>query len=60
MGVRVLMKIRESQEGRIPIEMPPAEGAMSEEELASMVADPRYQTVPAFRNKVYKAYGVTE
>jgi len=60
MGVRVLMKIRESQEGRIPIEMPPVEGAMSEEERASMVADPRYLTDPAFRNKVYKAYGVVE
>jgi len=59
-GIRVLMKIRESQEGRVPIEMPPAQGSMSEEERASMLNDPRYLTDPAFQRKVYQAYGVVE
>lgn len=55
-GLSALEKIRSSYEGRIPIESAPVEGAPSKDELYQMVGDPRYQTDPAYRAKVEKAF----
>ena len=55
-GLRALVKIREAYEGRIPVESVPLEGAPSKEELYQMVADPRYQTDAAYRQKVERAF----
>ena len=55
-GIRALVKIREAYEGRIPVESVPLEGAPSKEELYQMVADPRYQSDPAYRQKVERAF----
>lgn len=52
-GMRALMKLRESYEGRVPLrETLPSGDALSREELDAMVGDPRYLTDPAFRAKV--------
>ena len=51
-GLKALMKIRESYEGRIPIESQPLEGAVSDEELKAMVGDSRYKTDVGYRKKV--------
>jgi hypothetical protein len=50
------MKLRESYEGRIPIEVAPMEGAPSKEELYQMVGDPRYKTDAAYRQKVERLF----
>lgn len=55
-GIRALMKLRESYEGRIPIETAPMEGAPSKEELYQMVGDPRYKTDAAYRQKVERLF----
>lgn len=55
-GLRALMKIRESYEGRIPTESVPMEGAPTDDELQQMVGDPRYTTDPAYRKKVERLY----
>lgn len=55
-GLRALMKIRESYEGRVPIETAPMEGALSKEELYQMVGDPKYKTDAAYRQKVEKLF----
>lgn len=55
-GLRALVKIREAYEGRIPIESVPLDGAPSKEELYQMVADPRYKTDAAYRQKVERAF----
>lgn len=55
-GLRALMKIREAYEGRIPVESIPVEGAVSKDDLYAMVADPKYQTDPAYRKKVEKMF----
>jgi hypothetical protein len=55
-GMRALMKMREAYEGRIPLEVAPTEGAPSKDELYQMVADPRYKSDPAFRQKVERAF----
>jgi hypothetical protein len=55
-GIRALMKLRESYEGRIPIEVAPMEGAPSKEELYQMVGDPRYKTDAAYRQKVERLF----
>ena len=55
-GLAALEKLRASQEGRVPIETTPVEGAPSKDELYQMVADPRYQTDPSFRTKVERAF----
>lgn len=51
-GMRTLMKLRESYEGRLPIESEPVEGAPSKDELYQMVGRPEYKTDPAYRKKV--------
>lgn len=56
-GIKALMKLRESYEGmRIPLGVTPDDGAPSKDDLYQMVADPRYQSDPAFRRKVEKAF----
>jgi hypothetical protein len=55
-GIRALMKLRESYEGRIPIETAPMEGAPSLDELRQMVGDPRYKSDPVYRQKVERLF----
>jgi hypothetical protein len=55
-GMRALMKMREAYEGRIPVEATPVEGAPSKDELYQMVADPKYKTDAAYRQKVEKLF----
>ena len=55
-GISVIEKIRQSYEGRLPIETVPVEGAPSKEELYAMVGDERYKTDPVYRAKVEKAF----
>lgn len=55
-GLRALMKVRESYEGRIPIESAPIEGMPTDQELQQMVGDPKYQTDPAYRAKVERLF----
>jgi hypothetical protein len=55
-GISVIEKIRQSYEGRLPIETVPVEGAPSKEELYAMVGDEKYQTDPVYRAKVEKAF----
>lgn len=58
-GLTALMKIRESQEGRVPIESMQLDGAPSKDELYQMVNDPRYKSDTGFRNKVEKLFNST-
>ena len=52
-GLNALNKLRRYYEGPIiPTAPPDVEGMPSEEELQSMVADPKYKTDPGFRKKV--------
>jgi hypothetical protein len=55
-GLKALMKVREAYEGRIPVESAPIEGSMSDEELQSMVGDPKYLTDAAYRKKVERLF----
>lgn len=55
-GLRALMKVRESYEGRIPIDSSPAEGMPSRDELYQMVGDPKYKTDSAYRQKVERMF----
>jgi hypothetical protein len=56
-GLRALQKIRSYYGDKaIPIDVGPVAGAPSKDELMAMVADPEYQTNPAFRAKVEKAF----
>lgn len=60
-GLRALMKLRESYEGRIPIETQPIDGAPTDAELQSMVGninDPNnpYVKDAAYRQKVERLF----
>jgi len=55
-GLKALMKLRETYEGRIPTDSTPIDGAPSKIELNAMVADPKYQTDPAYRQKVERLF----
>lgn len=60
-GLKALMKIRESYEGRIPIESAPIDGAPTDAELQSMIGninDPNnpYVKDQAYRQKVERLY----
>lgn len=55
-GIQVMMKIRESYEGRVPVESTPQAGMPSDEELQQMVGDPRWETDPSYRSKVEKLF----
>ena len=58
-GVTMLSKLRETYEGRMPIETQPLEGTPSKDELYSMVNDKRYREDPVFRQKVEKMFEQT-
>lgn len=58
-GIKALMKLRESYEGRIPTQSAPVDGAPSKDELYAMVGDPKYKTDPAFRSKVERMFAQT-
>jgi len=55
-GLSALVKIREAYEGRIPVESSPMEGMPTDAELQSMVGDPKYQSDPAYRQKVERLF----
>ena len=55
-GLTALMKVRSAYEGRVPVDVAPLEGAPSKEELYAMVADPKYKTDAAYRQKVEKLF----
>ncbi len=57
-GVKALMKLRETYEGRVPVDTlkTATEDSVSKEELESMVANPEYKTNPAYRAKVEKLF----
>jgi Spy/CpxP family protein refolding chaperone len=50
------MKLRETYEGRVPVQAPPSQDSHSREELEAMVANPEYKTNPAYRAKVEKMF----
>ena len=55
-GISIFEKLRGAFEGRVPVETTPVEGTPSKEELEQLVADPKYQTDPAYRQKVERAF----
>ena len=57
-GMKALMKLRETYEGRVPVDTLKGEsqGTMSDEDLAGMVADPKYKTDAGYRAKVEKLF----
>ncbi len=57
-GIQAMMKLRETYEGRVPVDTlkNSAEDSMSEEELKGMVSDPRYKTDEGYRKKVEKLF----
>ena len=55
-GLSIFEKLRSAYEGRIPVETTPVDGTPSEAELDQLVADPRYRTDPAYRQKVERAF----
>ena len=58
-GLTALMKIRESYEGRVPLDVMPMDGTQSKEELYQMVNDPRYKADAGYRNKVERLFNST-
>lgn len=58
-GLQALLKIREAYEGRVPIESVPVDGAPSKDDLYQMVADPKYKTDAAYRQKVERLFAQT-
>lgn len=55
-GIKALMKLRSTYEGRIPTESAPPSSEMSKDELMAMVGNPEYKTNPAYRAKVEKLF----
>lgn len=55
-GISALEKVRAAYEGRVPTESAPVDGAPSKDELYAMVGDPKYQTDPAYRQKVERMF----
>ena len=56
-GLKALMKLRETYEGsKIPTESMPIEGMPTDQELQQMVGDPKYQSDPAYRQKVERLF----
>jgi hypothetical protein len=55
-GIAALEKVIAANEGRVPTESVPVEGAPSKDELYQMVADPRYNSDPVYRQKVERAF----
>ena len=55
-GLQALMKLRETYEGRVPVQSAPVEVGMSDEELHQMVANPEDKTNPGYRATVEKLF----
>lgn len=55
-GISALMKVREAYEGRVPLNTMVDDGAPSKDELYQMVADPKYKTDAAYRQKVERLF----
>jgi hypothetical protein len=58
-GMKALMKLRETYEGRVPVDTiknTGGEGSVSKEDLEQMVADPKYKSDPAYRAKVERLF----
>ncbi len=55
-GISALEKLRGAYEGRVPTDSSPEGNAPTKTELYQLVADPRYQTDKAFREKVEKQF----
>lgn len=57
-GIKALMKLRETYEGRVPVDTikGQTEESMSKEDLDAMVADPKYKTDAGYRQKVEKLF----
>lgn len=55
-GISALEKLRGAYEGRVPTESAPEGSAPSKTELYQMVADPKYHTDKAYREKVEKMF----
>lgn len=55
-GLNVLLKLRSAYEGRVPIESAPMEGQMTKADLESMVADPRWNSDPNWRQQQEKKW----
>jgi len=59
-GLKALQKVRSYYGDRpIPVDVSPMDDRPSKEELNAMVADPKYNTDPAFRAKVEKMFEAT-
>ena len=54
-GLKALMKVRSSYEGRMPVESAPMDGGESDEELRAMINDQYYKD-PAYRAKVERKF----
>ena len=58
-GMKALMKLRETYEGRVPVDTiknTGGDGVMSDEDLNAMVGDPKYKTDASYRAKVEKLF----
>lgn len=55
-GIKALMKLRSTYEGRVPVQSAPPSESLSKDELMAMVANPEYKTNPAYRAKVEKLF----
>ena len=57
-GIKALMKLRETYEGRVPVDTikGQTEESMSKEDLDAMVADPKYKTDAGYRQKVERLF----
>jgi len=55
-GIKALMKLRSTYEGRVPVETSAPSSMPSKEELFAMVGNPQYKTDPAYRAKVEKMF----
>ena len=57
-GVQALMKLRETYEGRVPVETlkNSTDDGLSDDEVIARVSDPRYKTDTAFRLKTEKMF----
>ena len=55
-GIKAMMKLRSTYEGRVPVASAPSADMPSKEELMAMVGNPEYKTNPAYRTKVEKLF----
>jgi len=55
-GMQALSKIRAAYEGRIPTGKEEVDGMPTDLELQAMVGDPKYESDPAYRQKVERLF----